>query len=102
VAPDLVVSAPHFVECRKMCHNVHMKVISIRELHLETGRWVRKAGHRSARIVVTDRGRPLATLVPYASTATQARLPDREREIRALSRIDVDSAEVVSSMRDRG
>ena len=29
-----------------MCHNVHMKTISIRELHLETGRWVRHAASR--------------------------------------------------------
>jgi prevent-host-death family protein len=79
-----------------------MKIISIRELHLETGRWVRSAGRRGARIVVTDRGRPVATLVPYAWTSTQPRLPDREREIRKLSRIDVDSGEIVSDMRDRG
>ncbi|HEX7670172.1 MAG TPA: hypothetical protein VF395_11335 [Polyangiaceae bacterium] len=79
-----------------------MKVISIRELHLETGRWVRSAGRPRARIVVTDRGRPVATLVPYASASTHARLPDREGEIRKLSRIDVDSGEVVSDMRDRG
>lgn len=85
-----------------MCHNVHMKVISIRELHLETGQWVRSAGRPGARIVVTDRGRPVATLVPFASPSARARLPDREREIRKLSHIDVDSSEVVSDMRDRG
>ena len=39
-----------------MCHNVHMKTISIRELHLKTGRWVRHAASRGP-IVVTDRGR---------------------------------------------
>src|SRR5216684_5441358 len=36
----------------EMCHNVHMKTISIRELHLKTGRWVRHAASRGP-IVVT-------------------------------------------------
>ena len=41
---------------KEVCHNVHMKTISIRELHLKTGRWVRHAASRGP-IVVTDRGR---------------------------------------------
>src|SRR3954463_13130768 len=54
---------------RAMCHNVHMKTISIRELHLNTGRWVRHAASRGP-IVVTDRGRRVAALQPFDASVT--------------------------------
>jgi antitoxin (DNA-binding transcriptional repressor) of toxin-antitoxin stability system len=38
-----------------------MKTITIRELHLETGRWVRYAAAKEP-LVVTDRGRRVAAL----------------------------------------
>jgi antitoxin (DNA-binding transcriptional repressor) of toxin-antitoxin stability system len=41
-----------------MCH---MKTISIRELHLKTGTWVKRAGELGS-IIVTERGRPVARL----------------------------------------
>ena len=41
-----------------MCH---MKTISIRELHSNTGTWVRRAGELGS-ITVTERGRPVARL----------------------------------------
>ena len=84
-----------------MCHNVHMKAISIRELHLRTGRWVRSIGDRGP-MVVTDRGRPVATLVPFEEPTARKRLPDREAAISKLPRIQVDSTLVVSEGRDRG
>jgi antitoxin (DNA-binding transcriptional repressor) of toxin-antitoxin stability system len=40
----------------------HMKTISIRELHLATGRWVRKAS--AEEVYVTERGRLVAKIVP--------------------------------------
>ena len=40
-----------------------MKTISIRELHEKTGQWVRQAG-RHGQIVVTDRGKAVAAIVP--------------------------------------
>src|SRR5215475_2959331 len=39
----------------------HMKTISIRELHQETGRWVRQASERE--VYVTERGRLVAKIV---------------------------------------
>lgn len=42
-----------------MCH---MKKVSIRELHQDTGAWVRKAA-RAGSITITDRGRPVAQIV---------------------------------------
>ncbi len=40
-----------------------MKTITIRQLHDETGRWVRKAAAVGG-VQVTERGRPVARLVP--------------------------------------
>jgi prevent-host-death family protein len=79
-----------------------MGKISIRDLHLSTGEWVRRAASGAA-VVVTDRGRPIATLVPYqaaeAGTPFSARrlLPD----FAALSRAPGDSTTTISEDRDR-
>jgi antitoxin (DNA-binding transcriptional repressor) of toxin-antitoxin stability system len=40
----------------------HMKTITIRELHENTGQWVRKAS--AAEVYVTERGRLVAKIVP--------------------------------------
>ena len=78
-----------------------MKSISIRELHLDTGRWVRHAATKGA-IVITDRGHRIAALLP-ADAATAGRpLPDREAKIRRRARIPIDSGGYISEMRDRG
>lgn len=42
----------------------HMKTITIRELHQETGRWVRQAS--SGEVLVTERGQLIAKIVPAA------------------------------------
>ncbi len=42
----------------------HMTTITIRELHQETGRWVRQAS--SGEVFVTERGRLIAKIVPAA------------------------------------
>jgi prevent-host-death family protein len=82
-----------------MCHNVHMKTVTIRELHLKTGLWVRHAAVHGP-VVVTDRGRRVAALQPYDPAKARRPLPDREAVIRKRSRIPVDSATYVSE--DRG
>jgi antitoxin (DNA-binding transcriptional repressor) of toxin-antitoxin stability system len=51
--------------------------------------------------VVTDRGRPVATLVPFREELVSRPLPDREKELSKLPEILIDSAEVVSTDRDR-
>lgn len=73
-----------------MRHTVRMKTISIRELHLETGRWVRRAASRGP-IVVTDRGRRIAALHPFDASMAARPLPNREAAIRRRSRVPVDS-----------
>jgi prevent-host-death family protein len=42
-----------------------MKTITIRQLHEKTGEWVRKA-ERHGEIIVTDRGEPVAKIVPQS------------------------------------
>ena len=39
----------------------HMKTITIRELHQETGRWIKRASKRE--VYVTERGRLVAKIV---------------------------------------
>lgn len=46
-----------------------MKSISIRQLHDETGRWVRRAA-AIGELHVTERGRPVAKLVPATAIPT--------------------------------
>ena len=76
-----------------------MKTITIRELHLKTGRWVRHAALRGP-VVVTDRGRRIASLQPLDADRVRQSLPDREAIVRKRSAIPVDSAVAVTE--DRG
>ena len=46
-----------------------MKSITIRQLHDETGRWVRRAA-ALGELHVTERGRPVARLVPATPAPT--------------------------------
>jgi prevent-host-death family protein len=78
-----------------------MKRLSIRELHVQTGQWVRKAGRSKTPIVITDRGRPVAVLAPYEPVAKRRPLPRRADLVLRLPRVDIDSAAIVSEMRDR-
>lgn len=82
-----------------MCHNVHMKTISIGELHLATGRWVRHAAKEP--VVVTDRGREVAALQPLDPSQLGQPLPDREARIRKRTRLATDSMVYQTEMRDR-
>ena len=70
--------------------NVHMKTISIRELHLDPGRWVRQAASRGP-IVVTHCGRRVAALQAFDDSVTGRPLPNREAAIRKRSKVPVDS-----------
>lgn len=48
-----------------MCYIVHnMTMISIRDLHMHTGRWVRQAETAAKPLLISDRGRPIARLMP--------------------------------------
>lgn len=74
-----------------------MKTISIKQLHAETGKWVRAA--RKQPVIVTDRGEKIASL--------QAHVPDDPprptytgRDWSKLPAINFDSTEMISADRD--
>jgi prevent-host-death family protein len=79
-----------------------MKKISVRELHLNTGEWIRKV-NAEQKIVVTERGRPVATLIPFEPGHTGIPFADRKLVpgFAKLPVIDHDSTEFISSDRDR-
>lgn len=78
-----------------------MRSITIRELHLDTGRWVRHAATKGP-IVITDRGHRIAALLPADAVTAGRPLPDREATIRRRARIPIDSGVYIAEMRDRG
>ena len=76
-----------------------MKEISIDELKRNAGQWVKLAASREP-IIITDDGKPVATLNGFESSRTPRRLPNREDRISKRSQIAVDSADYLSEMRD--
>ena len=82
----------------------HLKTITIRELHQETGRWVRQAS--SGEVFVTERGHLIAKIVPAAPPPSKPFFAD-PRYTRAFLRHrkslrgGTDSTEIVSQDRDR-
>ena len=58
-----------------------MKAISIRELHANTGQWVRQAA-RFGEIRVTDHGRTVAELVPEKEPANSPYFSRRSLTLR--------------------
>ncbi len=60
---SLVKATPHLTSRWEKTHIVHMKRIGIRKLHLKTGEWVRSAALGEG-VATTDRGRPVASLLP--------------------------------------
>lgn len=88
--------------CHVRCHIVHMVQITIRDLHMKTGEWVRKAADAES-IVVMDRRRPVAKLVPF--TPEDQGMPFRERPLvkgfSSLPKLPHDSTVFLSEDRDR-
>lgn len=79
--------------------------VTLRELHERTGTLIREATAAGYSVVVTDRGRPLATIVPYDADADRHRFVDRELSgpFAALQRkrVTTDSTVGISEDRDR-
>lgn len=83
----------------------HMKTVSIRELHEKTGEWVRLA-EAHEQIVITDRGRPVASLAPYRRPAKANRFTGRKilpayAKLRGKLTGGTDSSTLVSEDRER-
>ena len=84
-----------------MCH---MKTISIRELHEQTGQWVRQSSE--GEIHITDRGRLVAKMVPVKPLPQKPFFAD-PTYTRAFLRYrnglrgGTDATEIISQERDR-
>lgn len=80
-----------------------MQRIGIRDLHLKTGEWVRRAA-RGEGVVVTERGRPVASLIPFAEGVQRRSFRERIvlSEFAELPPVPGDSTADVSDDRDRG
>jgi prevent-host-death family protein len=85
-----------------MCYIVHMKTITLRELHIKTGLWVRRAGG-GERLIITYRGRPVATVQPHVPGDGGTRFGERDilPEFAALPPCAGDSTTAVSEDRSR-
>jgi antitoxin (DNA-binding transcriptional repressor) of toxin-antitoxin stability system len=84
-----------------MCH---MKTITIRELHHNTGDWVRKAA-RFGEILVTERGKTIARILPQVPTPevpyfARRKLNPEFRRIMHRLRGGTDSTQIISEDRD--
>lgn len=86
-----------------MCYIVHMKRITIRDLHIKTGEWVRRAASGD-KVIVTDRGRPIASLTALDENAIGTPFSRRRTlpEFETLPRVSGDSTRYVSEDRERG
>ncbi len=74
-----------------------MHSVSIRELHTHTGKLVRGAANE--KIIITERGRPIALLKSLeVSDLIGKRFPKRDR--RKMPRVKIDSTIYVSEERD--
>jgi prevent-host-death family protein len=81
-----------------------MKNVSIRELHEKTGEWVRLA-EAHEQIIITDRGRPVASLAPYREPAKRNRFRARKilpayAKLRGKLFGGTDSSAIISKDRD--
>lgn len=81
-----------------------MKTISIKELHDKTGEWLRRV-RTEGEVIVTERGTPIARMLPPAKTAAGSPFAKRTL-LRGVTRLierpvgGPDSAEIISAMRD--
>lgn len=75
-----------------------MQTISITELHAQTARWVRAAKHET--VVITDHGKPVATLGPPSKEETKPRPVFTGRDWSQLPFIETDSTITISEDRD--
>lgn len=77
-----------------------MKTISIRELHMNTGKWVRIAATSKETVVVSDRGRPTAHL---SAIVKDEGVPFGQRSLvpgfKNLPPLSIDSAEILQEDR---
>ena len=79
-----------------------MVQIGIRDLHMKTGEWVRRAA-RGEGVVITERGRPVASLIPFREGDAGRSFRERQvlPEFDALPVMSGDTGAYVSEDRER-
>ena len=77
-----------------------VKQITIQQLHEETERWVEEAADNGG-ILITENGKPVATISQLGPVRQGKPLPNREAEIQKRTRLFVGSEVYISEMRDR-
>ena len=79
-----------------------MEQIKIRDLHIKTGEWVRRAA-RGEGIVITERGHPVASLIPFCEDDPGRSFRERQLlpEFDALPVVSGDATVYISEDRDR-
>lgn len=79
-----------------------MRRITIRDLHIKTGEWVRTAASGED-VVITDRGRPIATLAALHERDLGTPFTERRTlaEFEALPAVRGESSRYVSEDRSR-
>jgi prevent-host-death family protein len=77
-----------------------MRTITIRDLHMKTGQWVRAAARGKQGLLVLDRGRPAARLLP-AEDGAGVDFAERKlvRGFDRLPELTVDSARLLEEDR---
>jgi len=77
-----------------------METISIRDLHMHTGQWVRRAGDNAEPLVISDRGRPVARLMPLEGSG-RTNFTDRVlvAGFEELPKVAMDSARILEEDR---
>lgn len=81
---------------------VHIMRIGIRDLHMNTSEWIRRAV-RGEEVVITERGRPVASQIPYEEDRAAGSSRERRMlpEFDALPEVSGDATAFVSEDRDR-
>lgn len=76
--------------------------ITIRDLHMKTGDWVRRAAKTDG-IVVLDRQHPIARIIPFMAEARSTSFADRKlvKGFADLRKKDHDSTDYLSEDRGR-
>jgi prevent-host-death family protein len=77
-----------------------METISIRDLHMHTGKWVRQVEKSTGQVVISDRGRPIARLMPLDEQKRRA-FSDRilAEGFEDLPPVEVDSTHILEEDR---
>ena len=79
-----------------------MERIKLRDLHIKTGEWVRRAA-RGEGIIITERGRPVASLIPFNEGNLGRSFRERQMlpEFDTLPEVSGDATTYISEDRDR-